>query len=331
MKRWAFILIVAFLVGLGSLRAIAFLIQTPSEAKSRRVIQIGKGSSYESVVHVLDESGLVTSRPFFLLLGKLTRAERKIKPGEYALHTAMRPKEILDVLIQGKGIEHRVSFPEGYTTRQIAQVLAEKDLVDPLVFLRAVEDSSIAKSFGVEGPGLEGYLFPDTYYISKQTVPEEIIERMVREFQTLWEEEIASLAKRLGMSQREVVTLASMIEKETGNASERKLVAAVFHNRLKKRMRLQSDPTVIYPIRDFDGNITRKDLRSPTPYNTYLHYGLPPGPISNPGKASLLAAVRPAEVDYLYFVSKNDGSHYFSRTLKEHSRAVNRYQKRRRS
>jgi UPF0755 protein len=317
------------LLGLIGYRAYAFLATSPSATESYRIIEIEEGSSYRAAVRLLEENGLVTNHLFFLLLGKVTQAERQIKPGEYALHTAMRPREVLDVLIRGKSLEYQVSIPEGYNARQIAQLLREERLADSEAFLRVVEDPANARAFGIDGPNLEGYLFPDTYYFPKRIKPEEIVKRMVSEFQTLWEEEIKQRADERGMSQREVVTLASIIEKETGQDEERRLISAVFHNRLKRKMRLQSDPTVIYPIQEFGGNITKKLLLTPTPYNTYQFAGLPPGPISSPGRESLLAAVDPAEVDYLYFVSKNNGTHYFSKTLADHSNAVNRYQKRR--
>ena len=328
MKRAVIPIAVIFLLGILGYRAYGFLVTSPSKAESYRIIEVEEGASYKGVTRLLEEDGLITNRFFFLLLGKVTRAERQIKPGEYALHTAMRPQEILDVLTRGKTLEYQVSIPEGYNVRQIAEVLAEEHLADPDLFLKVVEDPQVAASYGIEGPGMEGYLFPDTYYLPKGMKPEEIVKQMFTEFQNVWDEEIGAKADALGMSMREVVTLASMIEEETGQEKERRLISAVFHNRLKRRMRLQSDPTVIYTMRNFRGNLTRKDLMSPTPYNTYRFYGLPPGPISNPGLESLLAAVDPADVDYLYFVSKNDGTHFFSKNLRDHSRAVSFYQKR---
>ncbi len=195
--------------------------------------------------------------------------------------------------------------------------------------MKVVEDPTLMAEFGIEGESLEGYLFPDTYQFAKRTPPHEIVRRMVTQFQTVYDESFRKRAAQLGMTLREVVTLASIIEKETGNASERGLISAVFHNRLKKKMRLQSDPTVIFALTDFNGNLTKKDLSAPSPYNTYRFIGLPPGPIANPGKESLYAALYPANVDYLYFVSKNDGTHFFSKNLREHNGAVNKYQRRR--
>jgi UPF0755 protein len=174
---------------------------------------------------------------------------------------------------------------------------------------------------------LEGYLFPDTYHLLREMDPEEVIQMMVHQFRKVFGPDFARWASELGISEREVVILASIIEKETSLSEEKPLVSAVFHNRLRKKIPLQSDPTVIYGIKNFNGNLTKQDLMRPTPYNTYVIAGLPPTPICNPGKDSLLAAVHPAPVSYLYFVSKNDGSHYFSSAIEEHNRAVWKYQK----
>ena len=192
-----------------------------------------------------------------------------------------------------------------------------------------VRDKTRVASYHIDGPSLEGYLYPDTYLISRDLDARELVDLMVRRFWKVFNDLIRG--QKRDMSLREIVTLASIVEKETGLAEERPVIASVFLNRLKKRMRLESDPTVIYGLKNFDGNLKRKDLRTPNPYNTYTNHGLPPGPIANPGRESLMAVINPAETDYLYFVSRNDGSHCFSTTLKEHNRAVVRYQKRRRS
>ena len=189
-------------------------------------------------------------------------------------------------------------------------------------------DEGFAASHNIDGPSTEGYLFPDTYVLSKGMGARQILDLMINRFWQVFNSLVQG--RDLPMSIREIVTLASIVEKETGLAEERPVIASVFLNRLKKRMRLESDPTVIYDLKDFDGNLTKKHLQAPSPYNTYRHLGLPPGPIANPGRASLEAVLKPAQTSYLYFVSKNDGSHFFSSTLKEHNRAVVRYQKRRR-
>jgi UPF0755 protein len=256
-------------------------------------------------------------------------AERKLKAGEYALTTAMRPLEVLDWLESGRVIQHEVLVPEGFTAEQIGRVLEARGLASYDEFVRLARDRGFARALGVEADALEGYLFPQTYYFARRVGAAEIIRTMVAMFQATFTEELARRAAELKLTPHQVVTLASIIEKESGNAAERPLISAVFHNRMRKRIPLQSDPTVIYGIKEFDGNLTRKHLIELTPYNTYRIRGLPPGPIANPGKAALLAALYPAAADHLYFVSKNDGTHVFSGSLREHNRAVEKYQRRR--
>jgi UPF0755 protein len=212
---------------------------------------------------------------------------------------------------------------------QIAAEIARLELADADAFRRLANDSEMAAALGHGVGRLEGYLFPETYYFAKDVTPRKIIETMVGRFDAQFSEAWRRRAAQLKMSVHEVVTLASMIEKETGAAQERALISSVFHNRLKKKMRLESDPTVIYGLKEFDGNLTRKDLMTPSPYNTYLIAALPQGPIANPGRPALEAALFPAQSDYLYFVSKQDGTHLFSRTYREHSAAVLKYQLRR--
>jgi UPF0755 protein len=242
----------------------------------------------------------------------------------------MLPLEVLDALVKGQVKPHLVTIPEGYTLSQIAQLLEDLNLVEKKGFLQKASSPAFINTLGLSqlaGPTLEGYLFPDTYHLFREMDPEEVIQMMVHQFKKVFGPDLANRASELGISEREVVILASIIEKETPLSEEKPLISAVFQNRLKKKIPLQSDPTVIYGIKNFNGNLTKEHLMRPTPYNTYLIAGLPPTPICNPGKDSLLAAVRPAPVPYLYFVSKNDGSHFFSSDIEEHNRAVWKYQK----
>lgn len=300
-----------------------------SRTGSVRVVDVPKGSSFRVVAAGLEHAGVIRDSDSFIFLARLMGAYKIIKAGEYEFNTSMTSREVLDMLVKGKIKNYSVIIPEGYNISEIAAALKGADLItDEEQFIKRAFDKRLVASFGLEGKSLEGYLFPDTYLFTKTMTVDEMIARMVEKFNSVYHSELAEAAGKKGISMKKLVTLASIIEKETGAPDERPLISAVFHNRLKKHIRLQSDPTVIYSIRDFDGNLTRKHLLTKTPYNTYIIYGLPPGPIANPGLDSLRAALDPAKEGFLYFVSKNDGTHYFSKSLKEHNRAVNQYQKR---
>ena len=302
----------------------------PSKTLLARVIYIKKGMPLWKISEKLKEEGIIRNRYLFLgtaiILGK--RAE--IKAGEYELHTQMLPLEVLDTLVKGQVKRHLITIAEGYTLSQIAQLLQDENIVEKDAFLQKASSPVFISSLGLSnfaGPTLEGYLFPETYYLIKEMDPEEIIQLMVQQFKKVFGPELENRASQIGLSQKEAVILASIIEKETPLPSERPLISAVLHNRVKRKIPLQSDPTVIYGIKNFNGKLTKEDLMRPSPYNTYLIQGLPPTPICNPGKDSILAALYPAPVPYLYFVSKNDGSHYFSSEIEEHERAVWKYQR----
>ncbi len=320
------LLVFLLMISLGLYQAYFFLGTPPSSEKTYKIIDIDQGATFREVTELLHNKVLITSPVSFRLLGKITQNETKIKPGEYRLHRAMRPMEVLSILVEGAVLAHRVVIPEGMASKEIALVLENAELVDAEAFVQVVHDKAFVQEMGFEGDSLEGYLFPDTYDLNKKTSPEKIVERMVKKFEKVYEDVFSRQAASLGMTRGEVITLASIIEKETANPSERTVISAVFHNRLRRKMRLQSDPTVIFSLAKFNGNITRKDLFNKSPYNTYRVAGLPPGPISNPGKAAIYAALNPADSEYLFFVSKNNGSHYFSKTLREHNRAVQKYQ-----
>jgi UPF0755 protein len=295
-----------------------------------KIIYIKKGMPLKKISAMLEQEGIIRNRHFFVGIVTILGKKAGIKAGEYEFHTRMLPLEVLDALVKGQVRLHLVTIAEGFTLYQIAQLLEELNIVGKEVFLQKASSPAFISSLGLPaevGSTLEGYLFPDTYHLFREMDPEEVIQIMVRQFKKVFNPDLASRASQLGISQREAVILASIIEKETPLLEEKPLVSAVFHNRLKKKMPLQSDPTVIYGIKNFDGNLTKKDLLRPTPYNTYLVNGLPPTPICNPGKDSIHAALYPASVPYLYFVSKNDGSHYFSSHIEEHNQAVWRYQK----
>jgi UPF0755 protein len=309
-----------------------FFFVPPSETASAKMIFIKKGTHLKKVSEVLEQEGIIKNRHFFILLTTVLGKKTKIRAGEYEFHTQMLPLEVLDALVVGQVKHHLVTVPEGYTLSQIAHLLENLNFIEKKEFLQKAASPTLINSLGLSqwaGPTLEGYLFPDTYHLFKEMDPEEVIKMMVLRFKKVFKSDLADRNFEIGISEREVVILASIIEKETSLAEEKPLISAVFHNRLKKKIPLQSDPTVIYGIKNFNGNLTKEHLSKPTPYNTYLMVGLPPTPICNPGKDSLLAAVQPAPVPYLYFVSKNDGSHYFSSDIEDHNRAVWKFQKKR--
>jgi len=293
----------------------------------RRQVVIPQGTPFKGVVRILDEGGLLRSPMGFHLMARLMGVTERVQAGEYELSTTMPPAVILRKLVTGDVMKYRITIPEGYTVRQIALRLQELGIIeDQEQFLSLTFSPDFAAGLGIGAKSIEGYLFPDTYLLPKGVSPIEIIKTMVGKFKQVYGPDCEHRAAELGMTDREVVILASIIEKETGVSEERPLISAVFHNRLKRGIPLCSDPTVIYGIPSFDGNLRKRDLERKTPYNTYLKRGLPPGPIANPGRSSLLAALYPAPVQYLYFVSRNDGSHYFSTTLREHNEAVWQYQ-----
>jgi UPF0755 protein len=294
-------------------------------------VYIPRGTPFAQVVNHLEQNGLVRSRLFFRALGYAYGAPQRVKAGEYELTRAMTSAEILRKLVDGDVKKHPIVVPEGFTLRKIATRLAAEGLAEEREFLRLARDRTVLASLSIPGPSAEGLLIPDTNSFDRGMDAAAILQKMAGQFRTKVTAEMIAKAEAQGFTLLQWVTLASIIEKETGLKSEMPLVAAVFRNRLQKKMPLQSDPTVIYGIEDFDGNLTRRHLERQNPYNSYLNRGLPPGPICSPGLDALQAAMAPAPVAYLYFVSRNDGSHQFSETLPEHSRAVRKFQINRKS
>jgi len=306
-----------------------FLNTVPSDQKNEIIFSVPKGAPFRKIARKLKDEKLITSKLKFYILARLKGNLKKIKAGEYLLYSNMKPIDVLNLLVSGATYLYRATIPEGYNMYQIAQVYEAVGLVSQKEFLETCTQGLLLEELQISGPSCEGYLFPESYFFSKPVTAQTIIRTMVERFYQNYSSDIQYKAKKLKLTKRKVVILASIIEKETSVPHERKLISAVLHNRLKFNMKLQSDPTVIYGISNFSGNLTKSHLRIPTPYNTYTQKGLPFGPIANPGLESLEAAVDPAKVEYLYFVSKNDGTHFFSKTYREHVNAVNRYQKRR--
>lgn len=314
--------IVSFLVT----QFLSFLYIPPLRNAKPRIISIQPGTKFRNIAAQLKENGIISSRIWFIVLAEMKGSVSRIRAGEYDLSPSMLPDEVLDRLISGKLAHHMITIPEGFNLYQIADLLDRQGLVKKDRFLAKAFDSKLLHSYGFDGPSFEGYLFPDTYEFNRFMEPEQIIFRMTTRFKVVYSHGYGEQARKQGLSLREVITLASVIEKETGQASERPLISAVFRNRLSRGIPLQADPTVIYGLKNFSGDLKKKDLETANPYNTYIIKRLPPGPIACPGELSIKAALNPRG-RYLYFVSKNDGSHHFSKTLEEHNRAVALYQK----
>jgi len=306
-------------------------IRTPIDDQAREeVVRIPPGTGFAAIRDRLDELGLVKNRWLFHLYVHLKGQERHIRSGEYLLSSSMTPHDLLGKLVRGEVMDYRVSFPEGFTVEQIAARLEKRGLADAAVFMKNSRDRDFLRSLGIDGETAEGFLFPETYRFTRSMSERDMIRAMVEEFHDKLTLPMKRQIADAGMTLVKFVTLASIVEKESGVEEEKPLIAAVFLNRLKKHMRLQSDPTVIYGLDDFDGNLTREHLETNNPYNTYRIRALPPGPICNPGLSSMTAVLSPADVDYLYFVSRNDGTHHFSSDLKSHNEAVITYQIKRR-
>ena len=327
--RWTVLLGSAFFFLLCLLPAAVWIhhaLQPVNTKGENRNFMVAEGTTLNRVAVDLKNAHMIRSSTLFRLAGRFKGYDHHIKTGEYRLNGAMPPLKILEILKEGRIISHPITIPEGFTLNQIADLLDQKGISNKASFIKLAKDKLQVARLDLSGDTLEGYLYPDTYRFRRNEAADKIIDVMVNRFRYI----VTPHETRIndtGMTLKQVITLASIVEKETGAPEERPMIARVFLNRLKKSMRLESDPTVIYGINNFNGNLTKMDLKAKTPYNTYIIKGLPPGPIANPGLASIKAVLNPAEGNYYYFVSKNNGTHYFSKTLKEHNRAVRRFQK----
>jgi len=307
------------------------ILKTPvSSDKTEVIFEVAPGETVTAVANELQAKNLVRNASVFLFYSRFTNQSSKVKVGEYSLNQSMTPDEILSVLVSGKSIARTLTVVEGLNLFDIGSILEKTGIGTRQEFFALIQDKAFIKSLlGEDLNSLEGYLFPETYKFTKFESMKSIVSQMVKRFLVVWKE-IEPMAKQINWSRNQVVTFASIVEKETGAGADRPIVSSVFHNRLEKKMRLQTDPTVLYgmamKLGFMPNNITKMDLLTPTPYNSYTTAGLPPTPISNPGKESLLAAVKPAASKYLYFVSRNDGTTVFSETLEKHNAAVKTFQ-----
>jgi UPF0755 protein len=324
-RPWLSFLVATFMLTIIIHFYIALFVP-PSKEKVWVEVQVTEGMSFKAIASMLQKEGIIRYRGYFEIIGRLQGISRKVRLGYYGMNTNMNMWEVLETLRKGKIIEYEVVIPEGYNLYQIAWTLTGTPLLsDPQLFINLVKDKDYAHSLGVDADTLEGYLFPDTYFLPKGIRLEEIPKKMVQRYKDVFVDSYRARAKQLGFTEQQIITLASIVEKEAKVASERKLISAVYHNRLRKGMRLQADPTAVYGTKAWVTKVTAQDLRRNSPYNTYLHNGLPPGPIANPGQGAILAALYPEPVDYLFFVAQGDGSHYFTADYNAHAKAVDRY------
>jgi UPF0755 protein len=304
-----------------------FLAIPPGDGKNVQLFDFGQRQSLKKIAATLEERKIVTSAGLFVFYARLRHDDARVKAGYYQFNDGMSPAEVLRRMVAGEVYVHRFTVPEGYSIYQIADLLAGRNLLGKEEFLRECFSKPLLHDLGIGGESVEGYLYPSTYDITPQMTAAELIRLMVAQFDKVYAREFAPRAQAAHRSTREVLTLASLIEKEAMRPEEQPLIASVFRNRLKVGMPLQSDPTAVYGVRASAGNITKEDVMRATPYNTYLIRGLPPGPIGNPGSGAIEAALRPSATNYFYFVAKKDGTHFFSASLAEHNNAVRKYLK----
>jgi UPF0755 protein len=328
------LLVFVVLAAFAALGVAVVLYQRTSEPfkgyeAAEQFVTIEPGSGTRTIGQRLIQAGVIRDEATFRAALWRSGHARALQAGEFRFDRPMTPAEVIDKIASGDVYNRRITFPEGLTIQEMARLYEQQGFGKAANFIEAARDPNAIRSLDPAATDLEGYLFPETYSVPRDTTAAKLVGLMVGRFKQIFTPEMQQAAQGLGLTAREVVTLAALIEKETARPSERPIVAAVYLNRLKIGMAMQADPTVIYALQlagRYNGNIRRDDLSFDSPYNTYRYPGLPPGPIASPGLASLQAAVAPANVEYLYFVSRNDGSHVFARTLVEHNENVRQYQ-----
>ena len=301
---------------------------TPLVITEPVTINFSRGSSVRTLANQLIEKGFLHNKNYFLIWGKLKRQETRLHAGEYVITPGLTLAELLDNMVAGKVVQHGIVLIEGYTFRQVLETIQKSPVVTSK--LKDLSDEEIMAALGHEGEHPEGRFFPETYYVSRGVSDIELLTRAYNEMEKVLQQEWQQREQGLPLkTPYEALILASIVEKESAIAEERPLIAGLFTNRLRKKMRLQTDPTVIYGIENYDGNIRFRDLRKDTPYNTYTRHGLPPTPIALPGREAIHATLHPEKTEYLYFVAYGDGSgrHVFSTNLKDHEKAVDQYQR----
>jgi UPF0755 protein len=326
--------VLCFVVAIGVAAAFfgyQLLLKPVGNSRTEIIVEVPPGQSFTQTAYELQNKKLIRNAKVFHWYARIRGWAGKIKVGEYGLNQSMTPDEIIAILVSGKSLARSITIAEGLNIFDIAAEFERQNICTQKEFLAIVEDKAFIQSLlGENLASLEGYLYPETYKYTKYEGAKAIVTAMVKRFLTVWNDQLAAETGKLKWPRNQIVTLASIIEKETGAEFERPLISSVFHNRIQKRMRLQTDPTVLYGValrdRKMPTNITKNDLLTPTAYNTYTIDSLPPAPIANPGKEALLAALNPATSKYLFFVSQNNGTHVFSETVQQHNKAVQQYQ-----
>jgi UPF0755 protein len=335
MKRWVALLGILVVVLAGAAGAAGWVLYQRTQepfrgyATAEQFVDVAGGQGSMAIGRRLVETGVVRDELTFRVALWMSGRARELKAGEYRFDRPLTATEVIDRLAKGDVYERLLTFAEGLTMAEMAKVFEERGFGSAAEFAKAASDASLIRDLDPAAPDLEGYLFPETYALPRNPPAADVVKQMVSLFKQSFDAGLRAEASAAGLSVRQVVTLASLVEEETAQPAERPLVAAVYRNRLARGMLMQADPTVIYALQKagrYDGNIRRADLQFDSPYNTYRYAGLPPGPIASPGRAALQAAVRPADVQHLYFVSRNDGTHAFADTLSEHNRNVATWQ-----
>lgn len=327
----ALVFLVGALIAVGAYFFFSYKNSSPSAQATEVIYEVSPGASFAKVAKDLETQGVISNAEIFSIYSRVVNQRGHLKAGEYGLRTNMTPDQVLSVITSGRSIERSLTISEGLNIYEISSLFEAAGLGSAKEFLLLVRDQEFIRSLlGENLESLEGYLYPETYKYNKFSTARSVVAAMVRRFLAVYSE-IEGMGLPAGWDRHKVVTFASLVEKETGAAFERPLIASVFHNRIAKGMRLQTDPTIIYGKAELTGQyeikISKSDILAPSRYNTYVIKGMPPGPIANPGREALIATLKPATSGYLFFVSQNDGTHVFSETYAQHSQAVNKFQK----
>ncbi|MCK4857173.1 MAG: endolytic transglycosylase MltG [candidate division Zixibacteria bacterium] len=324
-------LLIAALLLIAVIISYILVTQPMGEVSQSYTVRVQPNDTATDLRAKLTAAGVRLNPTVYSALMVLTGTDRRIQPGRYQLAGSLSHYDLINVFQEGRVETCQVTIPEGLCLWEIAAILVREAEVDSSRLAQILTDSAFFASFGISASGFEGFLFPETYTFFAEDSPENVINTMINMFKSVFDEEKKQKAEELGFTLNELVTLASLIEAEATTDSERELISSVFHNRLHQGWKLQCDPTVIYAMGGLERPLWKRDLDYDSPYNTYLHYGLPPGPICSPGRAALEAALYPADTRYFYFVADGQGGHIFSETFREHSRAIKQVKRQRKT